>query len=125
VDVMAADNEGPIIAVDVGGEAGLTLRRREGERLEPAAPGAGNGAAQPWDEDRTVILPGLGEQLVRIVTLSSTNGRALAEKHAAVIIRPDDAGVGMLEFHMIDKMRSEGRKAARAALAAASNGTGT
>jgi hypothetical protein len=53
----------------------------------------------------------------------STNGKALAEKHAAVIIRPDDAG-GMLEFHMIDKMRSEGGKAARVAPAAASNGTG-
>ncbi len=37
---------------------------------------------------------------------------------ADVVISPDAAGVGLLEFHQIDAMRESGRTAARAALPA-------
>ena len=113
VDIMAADGEGPIIAVDVGGSGVMELNR-----LEPDELGL-NGAAEEvlaWDEDRRVVPPGLGELLVRAVTLGSQDGAALAEQHAALVIRPESDGVGMLEFHMLDEMRASGRRAARAAL---------
>ena len=35
---------------------------------------------------------------------------------ADVVIRPDSAGVGLLEFHQIDQAREAGRTAAREAL---------
>jgi predicted acylesterase/phospholipase RssA len=115
VDVLAADAEGPIIAVDVGSAASMKLHMADGLVR-------GDGPVRPWDEDRRVILPGLGEQLMRIVTLGSADGVAMAEKYASLVIRPEHDGVGMLEFHMIDRMRASGRRAARAALAAAADG---
>jgi predicted acylesterase/phospholipase RssA len=41
--------------------------------------------------------------------------RSFADLH----IRPDFAGTGVLEFHMLDEMREAGRQAARSALASA------
>ena len=90
VDVMAPAHEGPIIAVDV------TAR-----------------VAPPSDED---TVPGLHETLVRTLTLGSIDTTAAARRHADLVIRPADQGAGILEFHQIDRLRAEGRRAARAAL---------
>ncbi len=45
-------------------------------------------------------------------------GRLAVLALADVVISPDAAGVGLLEFHQIDAMRESGRLAARAALPA-------
>ena len=109
VDEMAATSEGPIIAVDV------TARQEA-----PAGDGAGNGrrtSAWPWDEDAP--LPTIGETITRLVLMGSVDTAEAARRHADLVIVPDDDGVGLFEFHMLDTMREAGRRAARRALAAA------
>jgi predicted acylesterase/phospholipase RssA len=93
VDVMAAAHEGPIVAVDVTARV----------------------TAQPA-EDAPL---GLHETLVRTLTLGSLDTTAAAQRHADLVITPADQGTGLLEFHQLDRLRAEGRRAARAALAAA------
>jgi EmrB/QacA subfamily drug resistance transporter len=92
VDVMAAAHEGPIVAVDV------TARVTAG----------------PDD-----AVPSLHETLVRTLTLGSLDTTAAAQRHADLVITPADHGTGILEFHQLDRLRAEGRRAARAALRAA------
>jgi predicted acylesterase/phospholipase RssA len=87
VDVMAAGERGPIIAIDT------TAQRQS------------RGA------------PSLPEMLSRLVLLASEDTRVLAERHCDLVIAPRCDDVGMLEFHQIDRMRDAGRRAAREALA--------
>lgn len=111
VETMAADGEGPIIAVDVTSRAAVdgsvpaakgSVRRRRGE-----APGE-------WE--RGTPLPTMGESLLRLVLLGSADTQAAARRHADLLITPGDEGVGMLEWHMLDRMAQAGRRAAREAL---------
>ena len=90
VDVMAAAGEGPIVAVDVTSRVG------------------------PRADD---VELGLGETLVRTLTLGSVDTAAAAQRYADLVVAPRDIGAGMLEFHLLDELRAEGRRAARAALA--------
>ena len=92
VDVMAAAGEGPIVAIDVTSRVG------------------------PRPDDAEL---GLGETLVRTLTLGSVDTAAAAQRYADLVITPRDLGAGMLEFHLLDELRAEGRRAARAALARA------
>ena len=123
VDVMAAADEGPIIAVDVGGAARLELQAVR-ERLdgEPALRRQA-GRLVNDEEDHDVLLPSLPELMTRIVTLSSSDGAALAAKHAQLIVRPHIEHVGLFEFHMLDDLRAAGRREARRVLAAAADAT--
>jgi NTE family protein len=91
--VMATAHEGPIVAVDVTA------------RVAPLP-------------DRDAV-PSLHETLVRTLTLGSIDTTAAARRHADLVIRPVDQGAGILEFHQLDRLRAEGRRAARAALRAA------
>jgi len=96
VDVMAERSEGPIVAVDV------TQRFR----------------ARAADENS---LTGLGETLTRAMLLGSADIDRLARAHADLVIAPPDDGVGMLEFHQLDRVRLAGRRAAVSALEADSS----
>jgi len=96
VDVMAQRAEGPIVAVDV------TQRFR----------------ARAVDEHS---LTGLGETLTRALLLGSADIDRLARMHADLVIAPADDGVGMLEFHQLDRVRLAGRRAAVRALEADSS----
>ena len=96
VDVMAERSEGPIVAVDV------TQRFR----------------ARAVDEHS---LTGLGETLTRALLLGSADIDRLARAHADLVIAPADDGVGMLEFHQLDRVRLAGRRAAVSALEADSS----
>ena len=109
VDEMAARGEGPIIAVDVTGraEARPPENGREGRRSSD----------WPWDE--AAPLPTIGETITRLVLMGSVDTAEAAAEHADLVIRPDDDGVGLFEFHMVDTMREAGRRAARHALASA------
>ena len=92
----SAELEGPIVAVDV------TQRFR----------------ARAADEHS---LTGLGETLTRALLLGSADIDRLARAHADLVIAPADDGVGMLEFHQLDRVRLAGRRAAVAALEADSS----
>ena len=48
--------------------------------------------------------------------IGSGGAAAATMTKADVVIRPDSAGVGLLEFHQIDQAREAGRTAAREAL---------
>ena len=106
VDQMALRAEGPIIAVDVTA------------RTEPSN-GRGSEATRarggwPWDDDAP--MPTIGETITRLVLLGSIDTTEAARRHADLVVLPDDDGVGLLEFHMLDAMRAAGRRAARLAL---------
>ncbi len=79
-----------------------TSRPREGR---PTAPG------QPR-------MPSLPETLVRSMLMGSAPAAAAARKHAAVVVTPDCRGIGLLEFHQIDRAVEAGRVAGRAAIEA-------
>jgi predicted acylesterase/phospholipase RssA len=96
VGAVAASQEGPLIAVDITA------------RVRPADP-----AAEP---------PGLKETLVRTLTLGSADTAVAARRHADLVIKPADIGAGFLEFHQLDRLRDEGRRAAAAALEASGFG---
>jgi MFS family permease len=58
----------------------------------------------------------LGETLMRVMFLGSAEASARAGRIADLTIRPRNEGVGLLEFHQLDRAREAGRAAARAAL---------
>jgi NTE family protein len=96
VDSMQTDAEGPVVAVDVTGPFSVSM-----------APGA--------------PLPGLKETLTRAIAVGSVHAVEDARERADVIVTPDVAEVGMLEWDALDRVveagRAAGREAARAALA--------
>jgi NTE family protein len=109
VDEMASRNEGPIIAVDV-------TARAESPRGD-ATRDRKHSSDWPWDDDAP--LPTIGETITRLVLMGSVDTAEASRRHADMVILPEDDGVGLFEFHMLDTMRESGRRAARQALAAA------
>ncbi len=93
VSLMADQREGPIIACDVT-ERGLRELGRDG---------------RPH-------LPTLVNTLANMAFLTTSDTREQASRHAALVILPEHASVGALEFHMLDSVRAAGRSAALAAL---------
>lgn len=91
-----ARSEGPLIAVNVS----------PGE----SAPGL----ATPGGD--VPKIPGIGDTLMRTMTLGSQRETDSALGMADVVIRPDTRAVGFLEFHQIDAAREAGRVATREAL---------
>jgi NTE family protein len=96
VSVMAAEQEGPIIACDVT------------ERKLRARP-----------EDEPPKLPTLMDTLANLAFLGTSDTTEEARRHADLLIRPDHDTVGALEFHMLDSLREAGRQAAIDALESA------
>ena len=108
VDVMAENGEGPIIAVDV------TTRFER-----PSAVAAKNGNGRRRRRGRSPdepSLPGFTESLTRSLLLGSVGPAESARAQADLVIAPPNEGVGMLEWHQLDRMRESGREAAREAL---------
>jgi predicted acylesterase/phospholipase RssA len=108
VEVMALTGEGPIIAVDVT------------NRFEPPAAAEADANGRPSRSRRRVAddarLPTFAETLTRALTLGSVDTAEAARTHAALVITPPNDGVGILEFHQLDRMREAGRRAARETL---------
>ncbi len=108
VDQMALSAEGPVIAVDVTA------------RAEPAGHNGTVASSRrpredwPWDDDAP--MPTIGETITRLVLLGSIDTADAARRHADLVVLPEDDGVGLLEFHMLDAMRAAGSRAARRAL---------
>ncbi len=94
IETMADLAEGPIIAVDVKANLSAADGRQRSE----------------------VRLPSLGETLMRVVFFAASNSSEAARRHSSLLITPRNEGVGLLEFHQLDRAREAGRLAARQAL---------
>jgi NTE family protein len=92
VGALMERNEGPIVAVNIG----------SGDR----SPTAG----------RPPRMPALGDTLLRVMTIGGQSTAQRAREQGAFVITPPTLGVGMLEFHQLDRMVEAGRMAARALL---------
>ena len=95
VDIMAATDEGPVAAVDVMG------RGFAGRFPTNGAPAK---------------LPGIIETLSRTTVLGSWRWAREHQAKARIVINPDVARIGLLEFDQFDRAIEAGRTAARAAL---------
>lgn len=96
VGVLAERAEGPVVAVDIGtGGGGAT-----GERTAP------EGGPRP------LRVPGLGETLFRTMLIGSAGAVDRARAAGAYIISPPPLGVGLMEFHQMDRMVEAGRRSA-------------
>ena len=100
VDLLTERSEGPVVAVNIA--MGGSARPRA---VDPAAP------------PRPARVPALGETLLRTMMIGSAGAVATAREHGAAVVTPPTLGVGLLEFHQLDRMVQAGRRAARALLA--------
>jgi NTE family protein len=96
VDLLTERDEGPVVAVNIsmGGSGGGGGRSRTGRPRVPA----------------------LGETLLRTMMIGSGGAVAAARARGAWVVTPPTLGVGLLEFHQLDRMIEAGRTAARALL---------
>jgi predicted acylesterase/phospholipase RssA len=98
VGLLTERDEGPIVAVDVS---------------------MGNGAPSSTPRGpRPLRIPALGETLLRTMMIGSSGGAARARAGGAYVITPPSMGVGLLEFHQMDRMVEAGRMATRSLLEA-------
>jgi predicted acylesterase/phospholipase RssA len=123
VGAVAVLGEGPVVAVDVKAtfERGGAGPRRAGAAAGVATGGdgatAGSGATPEVDGAPTALrVPGLAETLMRVLLLGSASTSEAALRHADLLITPRTPGIGLLEFHQLDRAREAGRAAARAVL---------
>jgi len=93
------------------------LSRDEGPLVAVSISFGGSGRP-PGAPERTgpPRVPALGDTLMRTMMLASGSAAEQAIAGADLVLRPQAVGVGLLEFHQIDRMREAGREAARAAL---------
>jgi EmrB/QacA subfamily drug resistance transporter len=98
VSAMTECEEGPIIAVSISFRDGAE------------------------EQSGTPRIPAMSETLMRSIMMASTTAVEAAQARADLVISPDARGVGLLEFHQLERMRVAGRTAARAALAGWSPG---
>jgi NTE family protein len=95
VDLLTERDEGPIVAVNISmGGGGGTSRSR---------------SARPR-------IPALGETLLRTMMIGSGGAISAARADGAWVVTPPTLGVGLLEFHQLDRMIRAGRAAARTLL---------
>jgi NTE family protein len=95
VDLLTERDEGPVLAVNIAmGGGGGSGRSRSGRPRVPA----------------------LGETLLRTMMIGSGGAVDAARAEGAWVITPPTLGVGLLEFHQLDRMIGAGRAAARALL---------
>ena len=99
VRALAADGEGPIVAVDV--KAGFSPSGGQNGRRADRADGP---------------PPSMLETLTRVLLLASSNTSRAAAEAADLVITVRSDGIGLLEFHQLDQAREAGRRAAQDAL---------
>ena len=97
VDLLTERDEGPVVAVNIsmGGGSGSTSGRARTGRPR---------------------VPALGETLLRTMMIGSGGAITAAREQGAWVVTPPTRGVGLLEFHQLDRMIEAGRSAARALL---------
>jgi NTE family protein len=99
VHLLNERDEGPIIAVNIGMGGDAKPRPSTGSQVE-----------------RPLRVPALGETLMRSLFIGSGGGVQVARDAGAIVVTPATMGVGLLEFHQLDRMVESGRNAGRALL---------
>jgi NTE family protein len=94
VDVMVADEEGPVVAVDV---------------------------MRPFGTATPAAVPGLLETVGRSMVLGSWQKAARNRDLADLVVTPDLGDVGMFDWRRLDELVTLGRRAAEAAMASSRN----
>jgi predicted acylesterase/phospholipase RssA len=97
VDLLTERDEGPVVAVNI-------------------AMGGSGGGGQGGRRTGRPRVPALGETLLRTMMIGSGGAVAAARARGAWVVTPPTLGVGLLEFHQLDRMIEAGRFAARALL---------
>lgn len=87
-DLLVQRDEGPVVAVAIG---------TGGARSRPGRP----------------PVPALGDTLMRTMMIGSGGAVEAARRQGAWVLGPSSMGVGLLEFHQLDRMVEAGRAAAR------------
>ena len=105
VRLLTGRDEGPLVAVNIGMGGGDPRRSGPGATSAP----------------RPVRIPSLGETLIRTIFIGSGGAADAASAAGAVVVTPSTMGVGLLEFHQLDRMVESGRAAGRAVLEQASD----
>ena len=95
VDLLLERDEGPVVAVNI------SMAGSSGTRV----------AARAITRPR---VPALGETLLRTMYHRCRRRLDAAHRRGAVVVTPATLGVGLLEFHQLDRMVQAGREAARA-----------
>jgi EmrB/QacA subfamily drug resistance transporter len=95
VDLLTERDEGPVVAVNI------------------AMGGSGRPPGATATAQRPARVPALGETLLRTMMIGSGGAVAAARQRGAVVVTPAPMGVGLLEFHQLDRMVAAGRLAAR------------
>lgn len=98
VVALTERDEGPVVAVNIG------------------MGGDGGGRPHQGGTNRPLRVPALGETLLRTMMIGSAGAAEKARAAGAHVITPPTLGVGLLEFHQLDRMVVAGRHAARALL---------
>ncbi len=106
VDVLAEDRRGPIVAVDVGGDSGLTVSdERYGD--------------ESWFarlRRRRRKEPGLVHILMRTGTVGNETQRRLARAQADLVIDPELDGIGLTSWRKFDRAVEAGYRATAQAI---------
>lgn len=105
VETMAADAEGPVIAVDVS-RATVSRPRR-------ASPSFRRARVRRLISGQDVALPRLAETLLQTLAVGSNDTVTAARRHADVVITPAVEGVGLLDWNQLPRVRDAGRQAVR------------
>jgi predicted acylesterase/phospholipase RssA len=114
VDVMAASGEGPVIASDVSARYQPPAMRPQRARRPRAARIAAAVRRRLVGTD--AVLPSFSETVIRSILLGSIDTAEAAARYADVVIEPQVAGVGLLEWERMGDMVDAGRRAAEDAL---------
>lgn len=106
VETMAADAEGPVIAVDVSrGETWRPGRR--------GPPSSWQVRARRLISGQDAELPRLAETMLRTLSVGGSDTVAAALRHADVVITPTVERAGLLDWKQLPQMRDAGRKSVR------------
>lgn len=106
VATMAADAEGPVIAVDV--------TRTEAWRPRTGRPsGSWRARTRRVVTGQDIELPRLAETMIRTLAVGSSNTVAAARQNADIVIRPAVERAGLLDWKQLPQMRDAGRNAVR------------
>lgn len=114
VDVMAAIEEGPVIAVDV-----MSRRMATAAAARAAVRSGYRRWLLPWkrgDSSSQRGMPRIVETLLRVAVLGSWRVATENRARAALVIAPEVTDIGLFEFERLDAAVEAGRVAARAAL---------
>ena len=101
VHVLMERDEGPVIAVNIGLGGDAKPPPSDGSEVVPPV---------------RVRIPALAETLMRSLFIGSGGAVQEARAAGAIVVTPSSMGVGLLEFHQLDRMVESGRQAGRALL---------